>query len=762
MQQVESQKIPVFHVFAYMLVFTFSLAMSACGGGGSSGSTSEPTTPEPVTPEPVEPEPPVQTQSKIYDFLIKSDGSRSLGDTKLAFNNTRDTGSKIVYFDTKLGNNATADYYWWNGKNIVDSQGRTANPDNKETYGTDPLFPNESAIKSFATFTLANDASDDRLRTQAGRNDTYNNWRFSGVAGGYPDWFLFRRGQMHTEFSRYLVGGRSEAEPMVVSAYGKLADGRAVFAPEKGSPLYGHNWGRKKSWLHQAIFSLEFRTPYGFVGVNTADTHAKSGGPVTAYLEDCKWPSAKGGVRIVYPPKKTMVKKSVVTGVWNPDNHNQGYFTGSFQNQVTFDEVILYRNGYKTDPITDPYPRRTVFDRNIYQGGGAKMGHTYRNIISAHGGSGGPQMRFGGTLENSLVVEGYVYSGTRSNPKYYPLDCQKKDSPVACEKKYYLNPWLVNGGQVGQSAVVKNNVQLVYAYSNDYEMNEVIGKNDKGQDITKSDERAQPGWGYRLSGASFGAEVEGNIITGAMLANDLSKDGRLGLYGLNLNMAPDEEYHADIITENVAGKVFSQKNNTLKNNIFYGVRTGVQLKGEDMSEVSNINISDNVFVAKTPLNDKNLDEATKVNQLALTNNRFYSDSALPQNKAWLGSSNTQAAYDTAKTAENWSDPDRTLKRYVTEVLGLTLLEWSDNTQLDVAEKQKAINAGFPYDPSGVKTFMAVATNMRHGGADAIPSSGKPDMLGDYPWDERFTASAVVNWVRAGFNQPPVMISKPTQ
>jgi hypothetical protein len=51
--------------------------------------------------------------------------------------------------------------------------------------------------------------------------------------------------------------------------------------------------------------------------------------------------------------------------------------------------------------------------------------------------------------------------------------------------------------------------------------------------------------------------------------------------------------------------------------------------------------------------------------------------------------------------------------------------------------------------------MAVATNMRQGGMDRIPTSGKPSWTGDYPWDARFTGQAVVNWVRAGFGMGPV-------
>ena len=49
--------------------------------------------------------------------------------------------------------------------------------------------------------------------------------------------------------------------------------------------------------------------------------------------------------------------------------------------------------------------------------------------------------------------------------------------------------------------------------------------------------------------------------------------------------------------------------------------------------------------------------------------------------------------------------------------------------------------------------MAVATNMRRGGVDLVPKSGKPSWTGDYDWDERLTGRSVVNWIRAGFGLP---------
>jgi hypothetical protein len=79
----------------------------------------------------------------------------------------------------------------------------------------------------------------------------------------------------------------------------------------------------------------------------------------------------------------------------------------------------------------------------------------------------------------------------------------------------------------------------------------------------------------------------------------------------------------------------------------------------------------------------------------------------------------------------------------------------DDPLLDDEEVAKRVAAGEAYDPAGLKTFMAIATNMRQGGTDRLPASGKPSWTGDYPWDARFTGQAVVNWVREGFGMGPV-------
>ncbi len=614
----------------------------------------------------------------LIHFLVASDGGYGRADT----------GGKIVYFDTSIGDNATGEAYWWDGRRIVDSAGNATNVDGL-AYGTDPLQPNEKAVKPFRTMDLKGHPL---LRPRA----------------GCPDWYLLRRGQTHDTFNGGLAGGRSEAEPMVVAAYGPLSDGRGVIEPKDGrGPFGGHNGGSPVAQFHQVLTGLELHCGLSHLGMHADCTSPGEPGVPTWLIEDCKIINGQ----MNYLPVRTTLRKSVSAFRWSAKGHNQGYFTSGFQAAPTFEEVIFYKNGYKTDPMNDPDPRRTIFDRNIYQGGGARMGHTYRNIISADGGSGGPQMRLGGLIENSLIIEGYWFSGTSSNKA--------------------VNPWLIEGAQEGCSTIVRNNVQFLYAYPSPA---------DPDTD-DRSDKRAQPGNGYTVQGASFGGIIEDNIVSGAMLTDDLgfAEHARAAAY----KFAPTANLFQD-------GKTYTAQRCTIRGNIGYRTSAGLGL-GEDWTGAEGHVAEGNVFVANAPVAVR-MENITSPAQLTVRNNRFYANQEIPEQE-WIGEDNTLAPYDEAAAKENWPDPNRTLKRYTEEVLNLTLLDWADDPWLDSKEAAKRSTAGEAYDPTGLKTFMAVATNMRKGGVDRIPSSGKPSWKGDYPWDARFTGQAVVNWIRAGFNLP---------
>ena len=655
-------------------------------------------------------------------LLVPSDGTRSLG-ADAVFNGTRDQGSKVVYFDTDLGNNDTAEVYWWNGTHIIDSAGNTANADGEE-YGTDPLQPNSDAILAFEfpNGIRSNSAPDLRLRSHS--------FDFNAVAAGYADWFLFRRGETHRTFDADLFGGMNAAHPMVIAGYGPVGDGRAVFDPavsdiefqgdvraSDDNPFASTLQGGNQGMVHMLFFGIEFRKGPGIEGLSEVDDTA-AGEPTSMHFEDCRFLNAT----IQGVAKQLTVYRTVSAFSYNAGAHNQGYFTHGYGNSALFDEVVFYKNGYKQDPRAYGDPRRDIFSRNVYQGGGAQMGHVFRNVISADGASGGPQMRLGGLCENSLVIEGYWFSSTNSNE--------------------LVNPWLTAGAQSGQSAVVRNNVQLIFTYPS-------AADPDTNPADDKSDVASQPGDGYLLGSASFGSEIYGNIISAAMLRQELGFS-TLGRGGIILDTYP-EEYD---------GTPYSQRNNRIYDNIVYGTGVGLSTlayrldRSGDWSLAQGVVVEDNVFAAQraVSLSAANI---TSTAQLNIRDNRFYADDALPA-RAELGTGNMLSSMSSAAAAEGWPDPDRTLLRYVTEEMGLALLDWNDDPYLNLTELESRRSGGEEYDPTGLKTFMAVATNMRRGGVSGIPTAGnKPSWIADYEWDPRFTAVAVVNWIREGFALDPV-------
>jgi len=92
--------------------------------------------------------------------------------------------------------------------------------------------------------------------------------------------------------------------------------------------------------------------------------------------EDCKVINGQ----MNHLPIDTTVRRTISALRWEAKPHNQGYFNSGFDAAPTFDEVIFYKNGYKSNPRTDPDPRRTIFDRNIYQS------HSFHSCQAQHRG----------------------------------------------------------------------------------------------------------------------------------------------------------------------------------------------------------------------------------------------------------------------------------------------------------------------------------------------------------------------------------------
>ena len=133
----------------------------------------------------------------LQKLLVPSDGSRSLGDTNGDFNDTRDRGSKIVFFDPEKGDNETAEVYWWDGQRIVDSSGSAT--------GADRL---KSVLNGFSTFF--------RRRSWRGRRSGHtasagcgSSWRSHASMAGWSGVEVQRTQATHRRFETVAFRVRS-------------------------------------------------------------------------------------------------------------------------------------------------------------------------------------------------------------------------------------------------------------------------------------------------------------------------------------------------------------------------------------------------------------------------------------------------------------------------------------------------------------------------------------------------------------------------
>lgn len=195
-----------------------------------------------------------------WEFLTLAAPSPVTGTTSAQRLDKTNTGSRLYYIlpskpviTTTLAADQDGRIYFWNGAAIIDEDGSTTNPGNGLAYGTDPLNPNEAAIRPFKRWSYVgprwNPGGD--IGTA---NANIGRWDVDAALGIFrgdkPDYWLFRRGPAHAcdlyeDLRTFLddmgltttktgvgisvrtAGGRSATERAVIGAYGPVSDGRA-------------------------------------------------------------------------------------------------------------------------------------------------------------------------------------------------------------------------------------------------------------------------------------------------------------------------------------------------------------------------------------------------------------------------------------------------------------------------------------------------------------------------------------------------------
>lgn len=539
-------------------------------------------------------------------------------------------GSRLIYIST-TGDDSTAELYFWNGTEIVDSSGSAAG-EGGVAYGTDPMAP-DGPIKPFRRWSYVaprRDPDEDIGTPWDGTNYRAPGENRAGTRYEHPDWWLFKRGETFDLYQDYLSfaqetnpgfvdlnagslavsGGRSETQKQIVGAYGSLDLPRPRFINTTNGSFITR-WAEPQP-KHITYLSLHFdgrgsdsdkRGNINFLGQNSE--------AVDILFEDC-WMDAGTGIVIQNTSGQFTFYRSIITDAYRESHsqHVQGmYFSGLRDSRLRIEESILLRNGFGGgDPMTNWPPSGQqyydVFNRNLYLSGECQnMESGLFESISMIGASG-DQFRPGMRLENNFFYQGYVQMGAHGG---YP------DAD-------------------GQTGTIIDNVLQRFKGS--------------GTD----DNRGHPGWGFGLTSGAYQVEVAHNIVTSAQHEADQ--------YGLSLNALG---WYCYSHTFN-----YATRSNSIHDNIFdtgasyraVNVTDGVENESAECSNWAYPGITGNMVNNNILINSNGVEWENRPEDSAAgtENNTVFTGNTMYDSRA------------EAAAAEGWADPDRTLKTYL-ESLG---------------------------------------------------------------------------------------------
>jgi hypothetical protein len=671
--------------FTVLITAVFIWIFSGCSGGGSGGSDSDlgggdgnasAETCNPMDGQTIE---------------LRSGWSEpvptALDTTDYSLTDLQQPGSRIYYISTS-GDDSTAEIYFWDGTQIVDSSGSSTGVGGV-AYGTDPMHPT-GPIRPFARWSYVGPRRAGWGSIEIGEPWDGTSYQAPGADRSitryeYPDWWLFKRGDTFDLFDDYLSfaqetnpaftaedllsastgglnipGGRSATEKQIMGAYGDTADPRPRFKnPASGSFI--SNLGRIEP-KHMTYLSLHLDGRgddkgngeplrgggMSFLGQSTA--------AVDILFEDCRIEGTSGSA-IQNTSGQFTFYRCVVADNWKDDGtHLQGlYYSGNRDARLVIQECIFMRNGFTDgDPAVTGWPpsgaqRYDIFNRNFYLSGETNnMKSGVVDTISIIGASG-DQFRPGMRIERNFFYQGYVFMGAHGG---YADSC-------------------------GATGTMVDNVLQRFKGSN------------------TDDNRGHPGWGLFLTSGAYDVEVANNIVTGAQ------HEGFSFAFSLRAL-----DWYCYCHTFNYATRYNAIHDNIFEAN-YRAVVGAVDGVDEDNADCANWSypgivgnsISDNILINTHPdyqgiswLNnpDDTADDTT--NDTSLSGNTLYSSRAA-------------AAADLG-----WTDPDRTLRSYLVS-LGYTVT--SDD---------------------GYMEFFNAARDQRKGN-----------------WNADLTSRAIVNYFRAGYN-----------
>jgi len=545
----------------------------------------------------------------------------SKADTTVALKSPQQSGSRLHYISAARGSDLTGELYFWDGSRIIDSAGKAANASGV-AYGTDPMKPS-AAVKPFKRW------------AQVGpRSNATSDIGSRGVVGGptaafragYPDWWLFSRGETFDigqdvlSFERQfnpsattvdsglaVPGGRSATERQIVGAYGDVCQPRPHFVRPLNAFVASYKASYAPTLKNVAYLSLHFdghdRAPgKKVIGIQLLGQAAAS---TDILFEDVWLDAANVSIGMANSAQVTFRRSLVTDNFMTDGSHVQGiYYEGTRQGSLRIQDSILLRNGFsRGDPKTMAWPPSgaqswDIFNRNLYISGETNsMQSGMFDSVSMIGASG-DQFRPGARLERNFFYQGYVGIGAHGG---------YADSE-------------------GPTGTILDNV-----------LQRFVGTGT-------ADNRGQPGWGFQIGGGANSVEVARNIVTGAQHAANS--------YGVEL-----KPLFQDC---NVPFR-YATRSNQIHNNVFDTAKSTAAVGGFDgvLSSQTCYNwafpgIRNNSVFDNTLINEKSRESEYLPTGLALGTT---SDTAFARNRMFTD----RAA---AAMALGWTGPNRTLKTYM--------------------------------------------------------------------------------------------------
>lgn len=412
--------------------------------------------------------------------------------TQTPLRSLQQSGSRLYYISAVKGSDSTGEIYFWDGSRIIDSNGRSTNSAG-QSYGTDPMNPS-SAVRPFKRWAYV--APRDSATQDIGSRGRVGG-ATPGMRAGYPDWWLFNRGETfdlaadllsferETNPSATMVneslsvpGGRSATERQIVGAYGDICQARPRFIHPMLGFLSRFTSPTTAPFKNVAYLSLHFdghsRTSVGtYSGITLLGQTVAS---TDVLFEDVWVDGATVNIGIANAGQITFRRSLITDAFVNDGVHVQGlYYEGSRDGRLRIEESILMRNGFSHgDPKTMAWPPSgtqiwDMYSRNMYING--QINSLQSGLFDSVSmiGASGDQFRNGFKVERNFFYQGYVAMGAHGG---------------------YADA-------AGATGSMLDNVLQRFTGS---------GTNDN---------RGHPGWGLQLGGGAYAVEVARNIVTGA-------------------------------------------------------------------------------------------------------------------------------------------------------------------------------------------------------------------------------------------------------